>query len=66
MTGYKTLIFNFAVVLTPVVDFILNNGAALAPLLGPYGGIVIGVLGGVNIILRAVTKTPIMQGKEND
>ena len=66
MTGYKTLVFNSLVALVPAVDFVLNNGAALAPLLGPHGGLVLGILGGVNIILRAVTNTPIMQGNESD
>lgn len=66
MTGYKTLIFNSAVTLLPAVDFVLNNGSALAPLLGPHGGLVLSVLGAVNILLRAVTNTPIMQGKQSD
>ena len=60
MKGYKTLIFNSAVTLLPAVDFVINNGALLAPMIGPNGGVVLSILGGINIILRALTDSPIM------
>ena len=57
--GYKTAIFNGIVAAIPVLDYVLNNGAIIGPVLGPQGAAIIGVLGAVNIGLRAITDTPI-------
>ena len=65
MKGYKTVAVNGAAAVLPMLDLALNNGALLAPLLGPQGAAVISILGLVNIILRWVTTTPVFNGNEN-
>ena len=52
---------NTLIVLPPLLDYVVNNGEAFAPLLGGQGAAVLAILGGVNIILRALTTTPIFQ-----
>ena len=59
--GYKTVVVNALIVLPPLLDYVVNNGEAFAPLLGGQGAAVLAILGGVNIILRALTTTPIFQ-----
>lgn len=57
MKGYKTVIFNTAVTLLPIVDIIANSGA----LLGQNGVAVVSVIGLMNIVLRWITTTPIFK-----
>lgn len=61
MKGYKTVVFNSIITIMPAIDFLVANGKMLAPLLGPYGAGVVSVLGVANLILRAVTKTPVFK-----
>jgi len=64
MKGYKTVAVNGAAAVLPLLDMALNNGALLAPILGPQGAAVISVLGLVNVILRWVTTTPVFKSEE--
>ncbi len=57
MQGYKTVIFNTAVTLLPVVDVLANSGA----LLGQNGAAVVSVIGLINLVLRWITTTPIFK-----
>jgi hypothetical protein len=61
--GYKTVLFNGAVAALPILDALVANGKLLGALLGPYGAGIVGFLGIANIVLRAVTKTPVFKSK---
>jgi len=64
MKGYKTIAVNGAAAVLPLLDMALNNGALLAPLLGPQGGAILSVFGLLNVILRWVTTTPVLKGEK--
>ena len=61
MKGYKTAVFNGAVVALPLVDWIATNGTFITPFLGAHAGAVLSVVGLANMILRWVTTTPIFK-----
>ena len=61
MKGYKTTVFNSAVVALPLIDWIATNGTFITPLLGANAGAVLSVVGLANMILRWVTTTPIFK-----
>jgi len=61
MKGYKTAIFNGAVVALPVIDWIATNGTFITPILGAHAGAVLSVVGLANMVLRWVTTTPIFK-----
>lgn len=64
MKGYKTVVVNSAVAAIPVIDHVINNGAMLAPLLGPNGAAVMAILGIINVGLRVITDTPVGKGQK--
>lgn len=57
--GYRTVVMNVLIALPPMLDYVVNNGAVFAPVLGPQGAALLGILGALNIGLRAMTTTPI-------
>jgi hypothetical protein len=61
MKGYKTAVFNGAVVALPLVDWIATNGTFITPFLGAHAGAVLSVVGLANMVLRWVTTTPIFK-----
>jgi hypothetical protein len=61
MKGYKTAIFNGAVVALPAIDWIATNGTFITPILGAHAGAVLSVVGLANMVLRWVTTTPIFK-----
>lgn len=64
MKGYRTAIFNGALVALPVVDWLATNGTFLTPVLGANAGAVLSVVGLANMVLRWITTTPIFKAKE--
>lgn len=63
MKGYRTLVINGAVALLPIVDFVANNGQLVASLMGPGAAAALSVLGLVNVVLRWITTTPMLQSE---
>lgn len=63
MKGYRTVILNGLVAAIPVIDAVVNNGAALGPILGPHGAAIIAGLGVINLGLRTITNTPVGKKK---
>ena len=61
MKGYKTAVFNGAVVALPLVDWLATNGTFITPFLGAHAGAVLSVVGLANMVLRWVTTTPIFK-----
>ncbi len=61
--GYKTVVINGLAAAIPVLDYVVNNGAVLGPVLGPQGAAILGVLGVVNVGLRMITDTPAFKSK---
>jgi hypothetical protein len=61
MKGYKTAVFNGAVVALPLVDWIATHGTFITPFLGAHAGAVLSVVGLANMVLRWVTTTPIFK-----
>lgn len=59
MKGYRTVAINGVAAAIPVLDYVVNNGAALAPLFGPQGAAVFAALGLINVGLRTITNTPV-------
>lgn len=59
MKGYRTVIVNGLAAAIPVLDYVVNNGAVISPILGPQGAAILGVLGAVNVGLRMITDTPV-------
>lgn len=59
MKGYKTILLNGIVMLVPLVDMLVNNGALFSALLGEHTPVALSVLGLLNIGLRWITTTPI-------
>lgn len=62
--GYKTVVVNGVAALLPVLDYVVNNGAVLGPLLGPQGAAAVTVLGLINVGLRSMTDTPVFKGRK--
>lgn len=61
--GYKTAVFNGAVVALPLIDWIATNGEFITPFLGAHAGVVLSVVGLANMVLRWVTTTPIFKSE---
>ena len=62
--GYKTVAVNGLAALLPALDYVVNNGALLGPMLGQHGAAVVSAVGLINIILRSVTDTPVFKGQK--
>ena len=63
MKGYKTAIFNGAVVALPLIDWIATNGEFITPFLGAHAGLVLSAVGIANMVLRWITTTPIFKAE---
>lgn len=63
MKGYKTVILNGAAVVIPIVDLVVNNGALITAISPTGAGVILSVLGLVNVVLRWITTTPIFTGE---
>jgi hypothetical protein len=61
MKGYKTAVFNGAVVALPLIDWIATNGEFITPFLGANAGLVLSAVGLANMVLRWITTTPIFK-----
>jgi len=61
LSGYRTILFNAALVALPVTDWIINNSAIVKPLMGEYGPVVLSVVGLIGINLRFVTNSPVFK-----
>ena len=61
LNGYRTILFNAALVALPMTDWIINNSAVIKPLMGEYGPAVLAVVGLVGINLRFVTNSPVFK-----
>lgn len=61
MKGFRTVVFNGALALIPIVDLIANNGALVSGFLGPNAAAILSAVGLANMVLRWVTTTPIFQ-----
>lgn len=61
MKGYKTAVFNGALVAIPALDWIVSNGTFVTPFLGAHAGAVLSLVGLANMVLRWVTTTPIFK-----
>lgn len=64
MKGFRTVIFNGAIALIPLVDIVANNGTLVAGFLGPNAAAVMSLVGLANIVLRWVTSTPMFRGQD--
>ena len=58
LKGYRTVLVNAPLVAIPLLDQIISNGALIGALT-PYAGQIVAAAGLINILLRAVTNTPI-------
>ena len=63
LKGHRTMLVNAAVVAIPILDQVAASGAILSALT-PHAGAVIACIGILNMILRAITDTPVGK-KEN-
>lgn len=63
MKGWKTILFNAAVAMVPLIDLLLADGTILTTLMGSpeRATATMTVLGAVNVLLRAVTNTPVFE-----
>lgn len=61
LKGYKTVGINLVAVLIPAVGIVLDNPAIVGALTGPSAPLWLAALGGLNLILRALTDTPMFK-----
>lgn len=66
LAGYKTVIFNAALVGLPLTDWIINNSAIVKPLMGEYGPAILALVGLIGINLRFVTTSPVFKPEADE
>lgn len=57
LTGWKTILFNGALVAVPVLDFLMDQGKGTIPVTWLLA------IGAVGIVLRYLTTTPVRKSK---
>lgn len=64
--GFRTVAVNAVAIAVPAVGFILENPVIVGALTGPSAPLWISALGVVNIILRALTDTPMFKAQSTE